>query len=91
MSALMSQPIDQTNPLFNQIVYSSRYLVNNDGNKTDVVLSVANWNKLLALLEELDDQKIIQEWLPKLKVGPVSSGALRWEEVKEEWEDDRSV
>ncbi|HIE01292.1 MAG TPA: hypothetical protein EYP59_13550 [Thiotrichaceae bacterium] len=91
MSALMSQPIDEINPLFNKIFYSSRYLVNNDGSKTDVVLSVADWHKLLALLEELDDQKIIQEWLPKLKVGPVSSGALRWKDVKEEWEDDTSV
>ncbi|MDM8563175.1 hypothetical protein QUF54_07465, partial [Candidatus Marithioploca araucensis] len=68
-----------------------RYLVNNEGSKTDVVLSLANWNKLLTLLEELDEQKIVQEWLPKLKAGPVSSGALRWEDVKEDWEDDTNV
>jgi hypothetical protein len=65
--------------------------VNNEGSKTDVVLSLANWNKLLTLLEELDDRKIVQEWLPKLKAGPVSSGALRWEDVREDWEDDTIV
>ncbi|HEW98573.1 MAG: hypothetical protein DRR16_07610 [Candidatus Parabeggiatoa sp. nov. 3] len=91
MSALMNKPIYETNPLFNEVLYSARYLVNNEGSKTDVVVSLADWNKLLTLLEELDDQKIIQEWLPKLKAGPVSSGALRWEDVREEWEDDTSV
>jgi hypothetical protein len=91
MSALMNKTTYDTNPLFNQVFYSARYLVNNEGSKTDVVVSLAVWNKLLTLLEELDDQKIIQEWLPKLKAGPVSSRALRWEDVREEWEDDTSV
>jgi hypothetical protein len=45
-------------------------------------------DRVLTLLEELDDRKIVQEWLPKLKVGPFSSGALRWEEVREEWASD---
>ncbi len=91
MSALMNKTTYDTNPLFNEVLYSARYLVNNEGSKTDVVVSLAVWNKLLTLLEELDDQKIVQEWLPKLKAGPVSSGALRWEDVREEWEDDTSV
>jgi len=91
MSALMNKPTYDTNPLFNEVLYSARYLVNNEGSKTDVVVSLADWNKLLTLLEELDDQKIVQEWLPKLKAGPVSSGALRWENVREEWENDTGV
>jgi hypothetical protein len=91
MSTLMDQPTYETNPLFNDVLYSARYLVNNEGGKTDVVLSLAVWNKLLTLLEELDDRNIVQAWLPKLKAGPVSSGALRWEDVREGWEDDTSV
>ena len=91
MSALMNKLTYDTNPLFNKVLYSARYLVNNEGSKTDVVVSLADWNKLLTLLEELDDQKIVQEWLPKLKAGPVSSGALRWENVREEWENDTGV
>ncbi|OQY52763.1 MAG: hypothetical protein DRR08_07935 [Candidatus Parabeggiatoa sp. nov. 2] len=87
----MDQPTYETNPLFNEVLYSARYLVNNEGGKTDVVLSLAVWNKLLTLLEELDDRNIVQAGLPKLKAGPVSSGVLRWEEVREGWEDDTSV
>ena len=91
MNTLRNKPIDETNSLFNEILHSARYLVNNEGSKTDVVLSLGNWNKLLTLLEELDDRKVVQDWLPQLESGPVLSGALRWEDVKEEWEDDTNV
>jgi hypothetical protein len=84
MSALMNKQTYDSNPLFNEVIYSARYLVNTSGGKTDVVLSLAVWNKLLTFLEELDDRKVVQEWLPTLKAGPVSSGALRWDEVRED-------
>jgi len=35
--------------------------LNTSGGKTDVVLSLAVWNKLLTLLEELNDRQIVQE------------------------------
>ena len=49
---------DKTKPL-NELISSARYLVNTSGSKTDVVLSLAVWNKLLILLEEFNDQKLV--------------------------------
>ncbi len=56
----LNQAKNDTKPFCNEIISSARYLVNTSGNKTDVVLSLVVWNKLLTLLEELDDQKVFQ-------------------------------
>ena len=70
--------------LFNEVLSSARYLVDAKGGKTDVVLSLSVWRNLLALLEDLDDRAVVREWLPRLHAGPLSSGALRWDEVAAE-------
>lgn len=70
---------------------SVRYLVNAEGNRTDVVLPLPTWESLLIWLEEADDRAIVREWLPRLKAGPVASGALQWDELAAEWEDDTAV
>jgi len=57
----VNQAVNNTKPFFNELISSARYLVNTSGGKTDVVLSLAVWNKLLTLLKELDDRKIVQE------------------------------
>jgi len=53
----VNQAVNNTKPFFGEVVSSARYLVNTSGSKTDVVLSLVVWNKLLTLLEELDDRK----------------------------------
>jgi len=55
----LKKAVNNTKPFFNELISSARYLVNTSGSKTDVVLSLAIWNKLLTLLEELDDRKIV--------------------------------
>lgn len=54
----VNQALNNTTPFFNEVVFSARYLVNTSGSKTDVVLSLAVWNKLLSLLKELDERKM---------------------------------
>ncbi|KHD04993.1 hypothetical protein PN36_18830 [Candidatus Thiomargarita nelsonii] len=56
----VNQAVNNTKPFFNEVISSARYLVNTSGSKTDVVLSLAVWNKLLTLLEELDDRTVVQ-------------------------------
>ena len=68
-----------------------RYLVDANGSKTDVMLPLSAWENLLAWLEEADDRAIVREWLPRLKAGAVTSGALRWDRVATEWDDDATV
>lgn len=87
MSVLTESNKDVTK-LLSEALSSARYLVDTKGGKTDVVLSLSAWENLLTLLEDLDDRLIVKEWLPRLQAGPQASGALRWEDVSAEWEDD---
>jgi hypothetical protein len=77
--------------LMKEVLSSARYLVNASGDRTDVVLSLAAWEKILSWLEDLEDWSIVEEWLPHLHAGPESSGALQWEDVSAEWDDDTTV
>jgi hypothetical protein len=77
--------------LLSEVLSSARYLVDAEGDKTDVVLSLATWEKILAWLEDVDDRAVIKEWLPRLRVGPEFSGTLRWDDVSADWEDDTTV
>jgi len=77
--------------LFNKVSSSARYLVDAEGNKTDVVLSLSVWKKVLAWLEDVADRSVVQEWLPRLQAGPAASGALRWDDISAEWEDDATI
>ncbi|MCK5524627.1 MAG: HigA family addiction module antidote protein [Thiomargarita sp.] len=56
----VNQTVNNTKSFFNEVISSARYLVNTSGSKTDVVLSLVVWKKLLTLLEKLDDRKVVQ-------------------------------
>ena len=91
MKAIASGTKIDLTKLFTEVHSSARYLTDTKGSKTDVILPLAIWENLLALLEELDDRKIAQEYLSKLKIHPESSGALHWNDVAAEWENDEKV
>ena len=74
--------------LLGEMLTSARYLVDAQGGRTDVVLSLAVWKSLLRMLEDLDDREVVRQWLPRLKAGPETAGALRWEDVSSGWDDD---
>jgi hypothetical protein len=74
-----------------EVFSSARYLVNAEGDRTDVVLSLAAWKSILTWLEDLEDRSIVEEWLPRLRVGPEPSRALWWDDVSAEWDDDPTI
>lgn len=78
-------------PPMRQMIASVRFLVDPAGNKTDVVVPWTTWKELLTWLEEADDRAIVRDWIPHLKAGPGKSGALRWSDVSNEWDDDGTV
>jgi len=86
MTVSTPESTGEVSKLLNKVLSLARYLVNTQGSKTDVVLSLSVWEKVLTWLEDMDDRTIVQEWLPRLQAGPVSSGALRWDDVANEWE-----
>lgn len=91
MTVLTPEPTKEVFNLLAEVLSSVRYLVDASGDRTDVVLSLAVWEKILSWLEDVDDRMVVQEWLPRLQAGPVASGAVRWDDVATEWENDTSV
>lgn len=77
--------------LLGEIQSSARYVVDPEGDKTDVIVSLATWEGLMAMLEDLDDREVVRQWLPKLRLGPDASGALSWQDVADEWDDDEAM
>jgi hypothetical protein len=91
MAISVSESTKEVSRLLKEILSSARYLVNARGDRTDVVLSLEAWKRIMTWLEDLEDWAIAEEWLPHLRAGPESSGALRWDDVSAEWDDDAAV
>ncbi len=84
MTVLTPEPTKEVFNLLTEVLSSVRYLVDASGDRTDVVLSLSVWEKILSWLEDVDDRMVVQEWLPRLQAGPVTSGAVRWDDVSTE-------
>ncbi len=91
MTVLTPEPTKEVFNLMAEALSSVRYLVDASGDKTDVVLSLPVWEKILGWLEDVDDRIVVQEWLPRLQAGPAASGAVRWDDVSAEWGNDADV
>jgi len=79
-----------TSPVL-KLIQSARYLVDAAGTKTDVVLPFAQWESFVGWLEDLEDRADVQAQAAKLKAGPLKSGALPWQDVASQWDDDAEV
>jgi hypothetical protein len=62
-----------------------QFTVNQEGSVTGVFLPVTVWQALIEVLEDAEDLASARAMLPKLRQGPEVSGALRWEDIREEW------
>jgi PHD/YefM family antitoxin component YafN of YafNO toxin-antitoxin module len=62
----------------------TRYLVDDQGQRTAVVVDLEYWEALMDLLEDLEDLSMVQEMLARLEAGPEASGALRWDDVRDD-------
>ena len=72
-----------------EVVGSTRYVVDPQGKKTDVVISLATWKKILEalrhlveLLEDQEDRALLTEWLDLRETGETHSIPL--EELEKE-------
>ena len=70
---------------------SVEFIVGRDGKPRAAVLDMAAWEALIDWLEEIEDRAIVRAALPRLRMGPEKAGALRWEDVEAEWDDDEAV
>ena len=73
-----------------QALESVQFVIGRDGHQSGVFMDSAGWEALLNWLEDLEDRALVEQILPRLRLGPVGSGALRWEDVASEWDDEAS-
>lgn len=66
---------------------SVQFVVGQDGQPSAVQLGIETWESLLDWLEDTEDRARVKQILPKLRSHPAKAGAVRWDEVKSEWDD----
>lgn len=64
-----------------------QFVVRQDGQPSAVQIDIATWESLLDWLEDTEDRALVKQVLPKLRGQPAHTGALRWDDVKSEWDD----
>ena len=64
---------------------SLQFVVDASGKQAAVQVGMDDWRRLLNYFEELEDRAIIKRMLNRLKSGPEKSGALDWQEMREQW------
>jgi hypothetical protein len=66
---------------------SVQFVVDHDGRPSAVQMDIETWESLLDWLEDTEDRVLIKQALPKLRSHPAQASALRWNEVKHEWDE----
>ncbi len=69
-----------------EMLESVQFVVTPDGRPAAVQMSMGAWRDLLDWLEDVEDRATVKALLPKLREGPHSSGALRWDDIESEWD-----
>lgn len=66
-----------------QLLPSVQFVTDLDGRRL-VILSADDWEGLMEWLEDVEDRRVIQNALERLRLGPEASGALLLETVLDE-------
>ena len=62
-----------------------RYVIDQQGHKSAVQVDIHTWAELLHYLEDLEDRAVLRNMLTRLEKGPEKSGAIPWDEARQEW------
>jgi len=69
-----------------ELLQSVQYVVYPDGRPAAVQMSIGAWHTLLGWMEDIEDRALVKAMLPKLRQGPQRTGALRWDDVRDDWD-----
>jgi len=63
---------------------ATRFIVDGQGQRTDVVLPLEAWQTLMNRLEDLEDQALVRDWLARRRAAasPSDLGLIPWENVE---------
>ena len=65
---------------------SVQFVVDQEGRPSAVQISMQEWEALVDWIEELEDRALVQSMAETLRQGPKAAGALRWEDIRDEWD-----
>jgi hypothetical protein len=63
-----------------------QFTVDQTGKITAVVVPPDLWQRIVAALEDAEDHALVQALHSRLTEGPAASGALRWQDVADQWQ-----
>ena len=69
---------------------SAQYVIDHNGRRTAVLLTMQSWQSLLDWIEDLADAQTAAETLTALQASggrPERAGWLAWDDISEEWGD----
>jgi len=69
-----------------EMLESVQFVVTPDGRPAAIQMSMEAWKDLLDWLEDVEDRATVKALLPRLREGPYSGGALRWDDIESEWD-----
>jgi len=70
---------------FGELTQGVQFTVDQQGRVTAVVIEPPLWKRILEALEDAEDKALVQSLRDRLAQGPAASGALRWQDVADEW------
>ena len=73
-----------------EMLKSVQFVVDKQGQPSAVQMDIDTWESLLDWIEDIEDRTVVKEALPRLRGGPEKAGALKWDDVKAEWDTQES-
>lgn len=70
---------------------SAQYVVDKNGHRTAVLLTMKSWQSLIDWIEDIADAHLAAEALTTLQAAggrPQEAGWLAWDDIREEWEEE---
>lgn len=68
-----------------ELAQGVQFTVDQHGQVTAVVLTPDLWKRIAEALEDASDRELAQALRDKLAAGPAASGAMRWQDIADEW------
>lgn len=63
-----------------------QFVVDRQGKITSVLIALELWRQIVDVMENADDCSLIQSLRERLALAPGIAGALRWDDVADQWE-----
>lgn len=68
-----------------ELTAAVQFTVDRAGKVTAVVVPPDLWERIIEWLEESEDRELVRVMQERLHQHPAASGALRWEDVEQDW------